>query len=116
MISSNPGINSNALTVGITLCIPTSSFSSYNLNSGCTHYTLKENETFKSLSNGNEALIKYLEFLNPALNPNANLVGQTICIPSCYYSSFNFKSTQTTPIATTTRKVITFTTPHSIKK
>ena len=48
--------------------------------------------TIKSLSNGNTALIGYLTSANPSVTGTSLTAGSTICIPSCYYSSYNLNT------------------------
>lgn len=114
LISLNPGINGNALTVGSTICIPPCHISSYDLNSNCVWYTVRVNDTLNSLCNGNMALMSLLESSNRPIKNLALIVGQNICIPSCYYSSYNIKSTETTHAATT-RKITKFSSIHTTK-
>jgi hypothetical protein len=67
----------------------------------CTFYTLKSGQTFASLSNGNSALFNLLVANNPPVNGNyAYAPGSTICIPSAYYSSFNFGTSSNTASCT----------------
>ena len=98
--SANPSVNGYSMAVGSTICIPTSLYSSYNFNSyatSCTYYTIKSGDTYYSLSNGNSALISALTAANPTVNSGALTVGQTVCIPNAFYSSYNFN----TAVATT---------------
>ena len=44
--SANPSVTGTSLTVGSTICIPTCYATSYNLNSGCTSYTVKACDSF----------------------------------------------------------------------
>jgi len=97
--AANPTVNPNAPTVGSQICIPSAYYNSYNFNSAtasCTYYTVKAGNTFSSLSNGNPTLISYLSAANPTVNPNALTVGSQICIPTAYYSSYNFNTVITT--------------------
>jgi len=96
LTAANPSVTGTSLTVGSTICIPSCYYSSYNFGSGsCQYYTVKAGDTFSSLSNGNPALISYLSSANPYVNPSALTAGSQICIPSCYYSSYNLNSAAT---------------------
>ena len=90
--ASNPGVTGSALTVGSTICIPSCYYSSYATNSACTYYTVKPCDTYSSLTNGNTALQSYLAANNPGVTGTALTVGSSICIPTCYYSSYNLNS------------------------
>ena len=116
MTAANPSVTGTSLTVGSTICIPSCYYSSFNLNAACTYYTVKAGDTFSrlffveplqykysayiasflSLSNGNVALISYLSAANPYVNPTSLTAGSSICIPTCYYSSYNFNSATAT--------------------
>jgi LysM repeat protein len=100
--SANPTVNGYALTVGSTICIPNSLYSSYNFNSAttsCTYYTIKNGDTYYSLSNGNNALISALTAANPTVSAGGLNVGQTICIPNAYYSSYAINNAVTNACA-----------------
>ena len=61
LINMNPTVNSNTAGSGTTICIPTATYSSYNLGtggttSGCTYYTMTAGQTFASLSGGSTTL------------------------------------------------------------
>jgi LysM repeat protein len=87
-------VNPSALVVGQQICIPSSNAGSYSISgvtTGCTYYTIKSGQTYYSLSGGNSALISQLTVANPSLNPSNLAVGQTICIPTQYYSSYILK-------------------------
>ncbi len=53
---------------------------------------VKPCDTFSSLSNGNTALMSYLAASNPGVTGTSLTVGSTICIPTCYYSSYSLNS------------------------
>jgi len=95
LTAANPSVNPSALTVGQQICIPRTTAGTYSISggsssstSGCTYYTIKSGQTYYSLSGGSSALISQLTLANPSLNPSNLAVGQTICIPSQYYSSY----------------------------
>ena len=69
--AANPSINAANLKVGQSICIPSASAASYNLNGGgggaaiiattcASYYTIKSGDTFYSISNGNSALLSAL--------------------------------------------------------
>ena len=50
----------------------------------CTYYTLQAGQSLASLANGNSTLYNILVANNP------NIYGNVICIPSGYFSYYNF--------------------------
>ncbi len=67
--AANPSINAANLKVGQSICIPSASAASYNLNGGgaaiiattcASYYAIKSGDTFYSISNGNSALLSAL--------------------------------------------------------
>jgi len=95
LTAANPSVNPSALTVGQQICIPSTTAGTYSISggsssyaNGCTYYTIKSGQTYYSLSRGSSALISQLTIANPSVNPSNLAVGQTICIPSQYYSSY----------------------------
>ncbi len=46
LAAANPSVTGTSLVAGSTICIPSCYYSSFNLNSGCTYYTVKACDTF----------------------------------------------------------------------
>ena len=69
---------------GQRICIPSSNYNQYNLNSNtntgtsCNYYTVRSGDTFASLSNNNPTLISGLVTANPNVNGNLLTAGKII--------------------------------------
>jgi len=92
LTAANPTVSASNLAIGQQICIP-SGYTGYNLGASayaasCTYYQIKAGQTYYSIAGGSSALISQLTLANPSLNPSNLQVGQSICIPSQYYSSY----------------------------
>ncbi|TCL70976.1 LysM domain-containing protein [Hydrogenispora ethanolica] len=95
--SANPGLNSEALLIGQTICIPgntapapapdqteKSATANPEVNTcptGTFSYTVKAGDTFYSLAQRYRTTTDAIIRANPGINPNSLQLGQTICIP-----------------------------------
>ncbi|HEX2952932.1 MAG TPA: LysM domain-containing protein [Bacillota bacterium] len=81
--AANPGVNPNALVVGQTICIPgvPTPPPPTTCPTGTSPYVIRSGDNFYSLAIRFNTTIAAIQAANPGVNPNALVVGQTICIP-----------------------------------
>ncbi len=77
LIAANPGVNPNALMIGLTICIPMPHPSC----PGGNYYTVQAGDTFYSIARAFNVGLDALLAANPNVNPDTLYIGQVICIP-----------------------------------
>ena len=81
IIALNPGLNPNALVVGQRICIPRGGGVPVVCPPGSFSYNIVSGDTLTGLAQRFGTSVSAIIALNPGINPNALIVGQTICIP-----------------------------------
>lgn len=79
IIAINPGLNPNVLQIGQRICIP--GVAPVVCPEGSFPYVIRRGDTLFALARQFGTTVAAITALNPGINPNALLVGQTICIP-----------------------------------
>lgn len=92
LIAANPGIDPDNLRIGQVICIPLA-ISPVNCPPGTSSYMVQQGETYYSLAIRFNTTVEQLRIANPGVNPDALLIGQTICIPlqQKIYSNRDYK-------------------------
>ena len=80
LIDSNPGVDPDNLLIGQPICIPLDALPE-PCAQGASIYTIKAGDTFYRLAKENNLPLTLLINANPAVNPEAIIPGQRICIP-----------------------------------
>lgn len=80
LIESNPDLDPDHLLPGQILTIPLAT-QSEDCPWGAAAYIVEKNETFYSIAKRHKMRLSELLKANPNINPDALLVGQSICIP-----------------------------------
>jgi len=92
LIEANPDIEPDLILPGQALCIPQAS-SLVNCPIGASIYTVQKGDTFYSIAKRCKMRLSALLNANPNINPDALLIGQSICIPmiSSSFTSETYK-------------------------
>ena len=77
---ANPYVDPNRLRVGQVICIPVA-VPPVTCPPNAMSYTIRPGDTFYRLAQSFRVSLDELLRLNPGVNPDALLVGQTICLP-----------------------------------
>ncbi|WZL74571.1 LysM peptidoglycan-binding domain-containing protein [Clostridiaceae bacterium 35-E11] len=80
LLEANPMIDPDRLLIGQTICIPLAT-PPVKCPTGSITYIVKAGDTFAKLSQRFNTTIAEIQKLNPTVNPQTLLVGQSICIP-----------------------------------
>ncbi|MGI5877284.1 MAG: LysM peptidoglycan-binding domain-containing protein, partial [Christensenellales bacterium] len=80
LLEANPGIEPFQLQVGQVICIPVAT-PPVACPEGYTQHTVVAGDTFFALAQRYGVTVDALRAANPNVNPNALLIGQTLCIP-----------------------------------
>lgn len=80
LIEANPYIEPDLILPGQVLCIP-QSVPSANCSIGASTYIVQKGDTFYSIAKRYKIRLSTLLKANPNVNPDALLIGQSICIP-----------------------------------
>ncbi|MFZ5824789.1 MAG: LysM peptidoglycan-binding domain-containing protein [Bacillota bacterium] len=81
LLEANPGINPYGLQVGQVICIPVATPPVRACPEGADRYVIKPGDTFFTIARRRNISVDALLRANPNVNPDALLVGQTICVP-----------------------------------
>lgn len=92
LIEANPDIDPDHITPGQVICIPMPP-SPASCPTGATSYTVQMGDTIYSIAKRTKMRLSSLLKANPNINPDALLVGQSICIPmiSSVYTSNRYR-------------------------
>ncbi len=92
LIEANPNIEPELITPGQVICIPPPAPPA-NCPTGATAYAVQKGDSFYSIAKRNKMHLSALLKANPNVNPDALLVGQSICIPviSSTYTNTAYK-------------------------
>jgi LysM repeat protein len=92
LIEANPDINPELITPGQTLCIPKVT-PPVSCPAGAATYIVKNGDTIYSIAKDYKMRLSPLLKANPNVNPDALLVGQSICIPmiSSTYTNSHYR-------------------------
>lgn len=92
LIEANPDVDPELITQGQVICIPLAA-PLVNCPAGATTYVVQKSDSFYSIANKNKMRLSALLKANPNINPDALLIGQSICIPviSSTYSNEAYK-------------------------
>lgn len=92
LIEANPDIDPELITQGQIICIPLTAPLT-NCPIGATTYIVQKGDSFYSIAKRNKMRLSALLKANPNINPDALLIGQSICIPaiSSTYSNEAYK-------------------------
>lgn len=82
ILQANPSVDPESLRVGQLICIPVSGAQPTACPANSLSYTIRPGDTFWGLARRFGTTVSAIQQLNPGVNPDALLVGQTICIPS----------------------------------
>lgn len=80
LIESNPYIEPDLILPDQAICIPRPTPPA-NCPTGASAYIVKKNDTFYSIAKRHKMRLSALLKANPNVNPDALLIGQSICIP-----------------------------------
>ena len=80
LLEANPGIEPFQLQVGQVICIPVATPPAA-CPEGYTQHTIVAGDTFFALAQRYGVTVDAIRAANPNVNPNALLIGQTLCIP-----------------------------------
>lgn len=80
LIEANPGIDPGRLFIGQIICIPLATPPVTCLE-GQGDYTVKPGDSFYSIAQKFNVTVQELINANPGINPQALLIGQTVCVP-----------------------------------
>lgn len=80
LLEANPGIEPERLFVGQIICIPLAT-PPVRCPAGTFSYTIQPGDTFYGIARRYNISVNALTRANPNINPNALLIGQTICVP-----------------------------------
>ena len=92
LIESNPNIEPDSLSPGQMIRIPMT-MTSENCPDGTSSYVVQSGDTIYSIAKKAKIRLSTLLKANPNLNPDALLIGQSICIPmiSSVYSNRDYR-------------------------
>ncbi|MHB1391672.1 MAG: LysM peptidoglycan-binding domain-containing protein [Clostridia bacterium] len=92
LIDANPNVDPELITQGQVICIPPVA-PSVNCPMGAATYVVQEGDSFYSIAKRNKMRLSSLLKANPNVNPDALLIGQSICIPviSSTYTNDTYK-------------------------
>lgn len=76
----NPGIDPNRLQIGQVICIP-GAMPPTTCPQGSFPYTIRSGDTLFLLAQRFNTTVAAIMQINPGINPNRLMIGQTICIP-----------------------------------
>jgi len=88
LIEANPNLEPDNLLPGLEIIIPLTAQPA-DCPLGATTYTVQKNDTFYSIAKKFKMRLSELLKSNPNLNPDALLIGQTICLPTISSSYTN---------------------------
>jgi peptidoglycan endopeptidase LytF len=80
IITANPGINPNALQIGMQICIPVAPVPA-TCPPGGIIYTIVSGDTIYAIARRYNVSVDAILGANPGINPNALYIGQQLCIP-----------------------------------
>ena len=80
LIEANPNIEPEQITPGEVICIPLTA-PPVNCPIGASTYIVQKDDTFYSIAKRYKMHLSALLNANPNVNPDALLIGQSICIP-----------------------------------
>jgi len=81
LIAANPGVDPGALLIGQTICVPAAA-PPVTCPNGTTPYVIVAGDTFFSIARRFNTTVDTLIEANPDVDPDALMIGQTICIPA----------------------------------
>lgn len=92
LVEANPHIEPELILPGQTICIPAAP-PPVNCPTGSTSYIVQKEDTFYSIARQHKMRLSALLKANPNINPDALLIGQSICIPmiSSVYTDDRYK-------------------------
>jgi hypothetical protein len=92
LIEANPGLDPDHIPTGLLMSLPLAA-QSIDCPLGATTYTVRKNDTFYSIAKKFRIRLSELLKANPGINPDALLIGQTICLPmiSSSYSNETYR-------------------------
>ena len=98
LVEANPEVDPEIITQGQVICIPRGS-APVNCPTGAAVYVVQKGDSFYSIAKRNKMRLSALLKANPNINPDALLIGQSICIPmiSSTYSDDIYKIKLTYP-------------------
>lgn len=80
LLEANPGVDPDRLMIGQIICIPLAT-PPVTCPEGTRSYIIQAGDTYYSLARRNNVTVESIIQANPGINPDALLIGQTVCIP-----------------------------------